>query len=212
MNERIKAVLDTVKAIHCQTEDEAHIVGKITGADTGIAGWNKYGDQVCFAKGGLYGDKAWFTDRGHDVVTYSSLVRSHLAQALGVDDEQEFWFDGSDGIRAYRVHDDRCQWRMSALVEWQNLDDEPFLCEMIANPEKITIIPKYSDETIAAARRDEHRFQFVARDALLTLWSTRPEWDTENKWWYCSGETIKINGSEYPEIKDGECVSLADIK
>ena len=100
---------------------------------------------------------------------------SRLSDILGVKEGQEFRFDGDS---RYRIMGDRREFYIND--EWCISCSEQNLCEMIAHPELIRIIPEkitLTEQQITAIK---------GRIAEGTLWATRRK--GESTVWFCKKE------------------------
>lgn len=106
---------------------------------------------------------------GREVIPFTALIRSRLAECLGVDDGQEFEADDE----RYVIQDDAV-WRV--FSNGNKLEPSSLtVCWLINHPEEITPCPRWSEATIAAARAAYLiGFRYVMRrgndpQALLTV-------------------------------------------
>ena len=98
---------------------------------------------------------------------------SRLSDILGVKEGQEFEYEGS----RYRVVENIREIYNKNFERWYEKYDEQNLCEMIAHPELIKIVPKkitLTEQQITAIK---------GRIAEGTPWAARDE-DREDVWFY----------------------------
>ena len=210
---RIKQALAEGKAIKCKTNNEAQQLFE-------IADWKmQYGDsdyEYSYYWADPYEDSGWsanYEESGsgcHEVIPFTALTRSRLAECLGVDDGQKFEYTTFGfGPAIFSVEDDGDKlrrWSLDGTHYWNDTDIFP-LIEMINHPEKITPCPRWSEATIAAARAAELLgFSEVTRhdvdSLLLELYGRKG----------AQGLNTLPTQTLFPEVNPGTTVKLEDIK
>ena len=123
---------------------------------------------------------------------------SRLSDILGVKEGQEFRFNG--GSR-YRIMGDRREVYMNN--EWRISCSEQKLCEMIAHPELIRIIPEkitLTEQQITAIK---------GRIAEGTPWATKDKDNDKQTWFFETKPTYSAKGIFQPS-EDGNIASIVD--
>ena len=123
---------------------------------------------------------------------------SRLSDILGVKEGQEFRFNG--GSR-YRIMGDRREVYMNN--EWRISCSEQKLCEMIAHPELIRIIPEkitLTEQQITAIK---------GRIAEGTPWATKDKDNDKQTWFFETKPTYSAEGIFQPS-EDGNIASIVN--
>lgn len=129
---------------------------------------------------------------------------SRLAEILGVEEDQEFMFEGTK----YRIHDGNRQY---FCCEWRDAASEDILTRIINHPEKINRLHRWTEqdrEDAKALKRMIVDIVAVYRhrdgDTVNALYKdfdelTTPEW------------TVEICHDLFPSLKPGESAKLDEI-
>lgn len=121
---------------------------------------------------------------------------SRLSDILGVKEGQEFEYEGS----RYRVVENIREIYNKNFERWYEKYDEQNLCEMIAHPELIKIVPKkitLTEQQITAIK---------GRIAEGTLWATKRK--NESTVWFCKKRPKSF---EMPFDAGTACTPLYDF-
>lgn len=123
---------------------------------------------------------------------------SRLSDILGVKEGQEFRFNGDS---QYRIMGDRREVYMNN--EWRISCSEQKLCEMIAHPELIRIIPEkitLTEQQITAIK---------GRIAEGTPWATKDKDNDKQTWFFETKPTHSAEGIFQPS-EDGNIASIVN--
>jgi len=124
---------------------------------------------------------------------------SRLSDILGVKDGQEFEYEGS----RYRVVENIREIYNKNFERWYEKYDEQNLCEMIAHPELIKIVPEkitLTEQQITAIK---------GRIAEGTPWVARDK-DSEKVWFY-EGKPTECGGVGYNIVYGFSTTSLSGV-
>ena len=203
---RIKQALAEGKAIHCKTEDEARQLFEVMGWDThrhskdGMS-WFCYPHYLWTRDS----EKDWNgcdgSSFGREVIPFTALTRSRLAECLGVEDGQKFIF--RNDVYSVECSGEKLrQWSSDGMNFWSELEIAVLL-DMIAHPEEITPCPRWSEDSVMRAA------------ALLTcgLESLRRTAGAARGLYVSDGVSeARLRSDVFPEIHPGATVRLEDIK
>lgn len=206
---RIRETLEAGKAIHCRTEDEARRLFEVMGwreRQNYTLPWNYEYPHLFWAEEYGWNGNIKDCSGGREIVPFSTLTSSRLAEILGVDDGQDIEFKG----KRYTVF-------KSGIMEHNGtsritLQSVQVLVEMINHPEEIQPCPVWSEETIKAARAAELLgFVWAYRDTEeLCLSVDEPYRDGRDM--YCDGKICELASNLFPEVSPGQTVKLSEIK
>ncbi len=140
--------------------------------------------------------------------------KSHLAEVLGVDDDEVF-----EAMSAVcRVHNGIREILRSG--KWERGDNERFLTAVINNPRFIEhrYAPVLSEPEIAIMKAVGAIW--VSRDTddngddgIVELWDEKPNYN--NTFFFGNGDSVvlgRIAGSLFPHVHPGECICVEDQK
>ncbi|MDL2254311.1 hypothetical protein LJC49_09655 [Ruminococcaceae bacterium OttesenSCG-928-I18] len=212
---RIREALQAGEAIHCENEDEARRL-------FAAMGWNPYLNSRDGISRFCYPHYFWTESNEkewngsdvkclcHEIVPFSTLTRSRLAECLGVEDGEAFYWRGTK----YRVEDNEVM--SGAFVEQKAV----VVYNMIAHPEKIVTFPVWSEDEKGWARGAEMLgLKYVAKDGSdrrVFLYGDKPVFDETRSGWVPCPDNEDIRAlympEDWPNIQPGQTIALSEIK
>ena len=200
---RIKQALADGKAIQCDNAAQKEEICR-------ICNWDYYPDfdyNLCVwgipDEGGCASveEQSCCIKHGREVIPFTALTRSRLAECLGVDDGQKFIFK-NDVYSVEGSGEKLRQWSSDGMNFWREMEIDVLLY-MLAHPEEITPCPRWSEDSVMRAA------------ALLTcgLESLRRTAGAARGLYVSDGVSeARLRSDVFLEIHPGATVKLEDIK